>query len=470
MRRVILARVAVGLALAGAAAWALAARLRGGPPESRGHGGDARATDSTAARDPKSPRATTDAAAGQASERDGGEAREGLVSLLAWTDSRVAVSSTVDNPHDFPEHLIDAKADTAWNGKTGDLAGYIAFRVPKEAHVERVRITCGFDRVAKDGRDLFTANHRIKRLRVTRDGALLREVTLDTNRRDLQTIDLDSDGGDFRLEVLETVPGTVAAWRELVVSELQVLGDPRTARRTTAHMPRVRVGSLDAAEWDAASRDAPSPAPDGSLDAYCKWFVKTHEAEVRAVVATPEFPCQEVDPHATCESTDERALTSSGAFRAIAVVHQVDAKTSSSDYAVVGKSGAFTVLGGDAMDRCVMGDPGTDSYKLVSVDESKTASGEAQVVVVADSVGMWPMYTDPETGGPGFFLQASVERELIVCHANGTAAPACDSPVVLGKFNGRLDATGTVPPFETWDDHKSFTIATDGGVVLTPSR
>ena len=54
------------------------------------------------------------------------------VSLIPWTESRVAVSSTVDNPKDYPEHLLDGKLDTAWNGKTGDLTGFIAFRVPRE--------------------------------------------------------------------------------------------------------------------------------------------------------------------------------------------------------------------------------------------------------------------------------------------------------------------------------------------------
>jgi hypothetical protein len=132
-----------------------------------------------------------------------------MASLLAWTDSRVVVSSTVDNPRDFPEHLIDHDPSTAWNGKTGNLVGgFIGFRVPKEARVDRIRITCGFDKISGDNKDLFTANHRIKKVRITRDLELMKEVTLDTERRELQSIPIHGRGGDYKIEVLETVPGT----------------------------------------------------------------------------------------------------------------------------------------------------------------------------------------------------------------------------------------------------------------------
>src|SRR4051794_15418120 len=133
------------------------------------------------------------------------------MSLLAWTDSRIAVSSTVDNPRDFPEHLIDGKQETAWNGKTGDLvSGFIAVRIPEQARVRQIRITCGYDKIAKDGTDLFTANHRIARVKIHRPGVpfIMREYPLDTERRGAQTIELDVPGGDITITVMETVPGT----------------------------------------------------------------------------------------------------------------------------------------------------------------------------------------------------------------------------------------------------------------------
>src|SRR5689334_7769770 len=51
------------------------------------------------------------------------DAATAVVDLLHHTAAAIAVSSNVDNPHDFPEHLVDGKRDTAWNGRTGDLVG-----------------------------------------------------------------------------------------------------------------------------------------------------------------------------------------------------------------------------------------------------------------------------------------------------------------------------------------------------------
>src|SRR5687768_17555026 len=52
------------------------------------------------------------------------------VDLLHWTPAAVSVSSNVQNPRDYPHHLVDNKPETAWNGKTGDLNATISFRVP----------------------------------------------------------------------------------------------------------------------------------------------------------------------------------------------------------------------------------------------------------------------------------------------------------------------------------------------------
>lgn len=75
-----------------------------------------------------------------------------LVDLLHSIACTVAVSSKVDNPKDFPEHLVDGKTETAWNSKTGDLHGFIAFRVPAVARVRRVELTAGFDKVGPSDR------------------------------------------------------------------------------------------------------------------------------------------------------------------------------------------------------------------------------------------------------------------------------------------------------------------------------
>lgn len=165
--------------------------------------------------------------------------------LLDLVPSVVAVSSAVHNPHDFPEHLVDGRVDTAWNGKTGDLVGgWIAFRVPKDARVRRIEMTAGYDKV-KGGVDLFTANHRITKVALYRDGTKLGEHALDPNVRTAQPIAVDGPGGDYKIEVLATLPGSKPEWRELVVSELRVVGDPGKERRAAKDPVRVRVGGLD---------------------------------------------------------------------------------------------------------------------------------------------------------------------------------------------------------------------------------
>lgn len=72
-------------------------------------------------------------------------AADPVVDLLHTVMATVAVSSKVANPKDFPEHLVDGRADTAWNGGTGDLNGFIAFRVPAASRVTRIELTVGFD-------------------------------------------------------------------------------------------------------------------------------------------------------------------------------------------------------------------------------------------------------------------------------------------------------------------------------------
>lgn len=171
------------------------------------------------------------------------------VDLLHWSPASVGVSSNVDNPRDYPEHLVDGKPETAWNGRTGDLTARIAFRVPKGAYVRRIELSAGFDKKGPKG-DLFTMNHRIKRVRVTREGddgaesassKVIGEFTLDTSQRLPQPIPVGGSGGVYLIDVLEAEPGTNKAWRELVVSELHVMGEPGASKLAKARIPRVVV-------------------------------------------------------------------------------------------------------------------------------------------------------------------------------------------------------------------------------------
>lgn len=191
------------------------------------------------------------------------------IELLHAVPSIVAVSSRVDNPRDLPDFIVDGKPETAWNGRTGDLVGgYVAFRVPKDARVDFVKLQVGYDRKT-DKEDLFTANVRIKAVRVFRDRKLLMEKTLDPDVREPQRIDVGAGGGDFKLEVKEIAPGTKASWRELVVSELSVWGKPGAQLLKKPHAPPVRVGGLD-----PSMPTIEHPKRAATLEAACRAFEK----------------------------------------------------------------------------------------------------------------------------------------------------------------------------------------------------
>lgn len=182
------------------------------------------------------------------------------VELLHAAPSTVAVSSTVANPRFVPAHLVDGDPATAWNSRTGDLVGaWIAFRVPAEAHVTAVEMTVGFTSIDKQG-DLFTMNPRIKRVRLYRNGAVVREQALDPELRSAQSIAVDTAGGEFKIELVELLPGSRRTWREACVSELRVLGTLPAGQQPVASMPIVRVGALDAAASSPDPATAPAPA------------------------------------------------------------------------------------------------------------------------------------------------------------------------------------------------------------------
>jgi hypothetical protein len=171
-----------------------------------------------------------------------------LTNLLLHTNAHVTLSSRVDNPRDYPEHLVDGKLGTAWNGKTSDLHAWIEVELDAQAYVDAIEITAGFDKG-----DLFEKNLRISKIKVERDGVTVREVALDISRRGLQRIPIRGPGGRYRLTVMETVPGKNPAWREVVVSELQVLGSaPPALLRKDVRLPTMTVAQ--------GSARAPLPA------------------------------------------------------------------------------------------------------------------------------------------------------------------------------------------------------------------
>ncbi|MBL8607588.1 MAG: hypothetical protein JNL38_09720 [Myxococcales bacterium] len=424
-----------------------------------------------ASRDGASARGDDASAQGVRAVAGDGGSRSTATNLLYTTSAVVAVSSKVDNPRDFPEHLIDGKAETAWNGKTGDLVGgWMAFRVPAEARVTSIALTAGFDKRGPTD-DLFTANHRIKRVRVSRAGVTLREATLDPDKRGPQPIAVDAPGGDFRIEVLEVAPGTKASWRELVVSELAVYGEPGAAR-VPPHLPHVLVGSLDAPAKVPAKPSAPADAsgvkvrgPFASIDAFCK----DHGAAVapRFAAGKDEYPgfieppyCVRGDPMA-----DGQLAPPLVDLRSVLVTEW---STRERDVVIVTARGAFVVdFAIDVEEIRNPGCGGACGHGLEKVDVVRRKDGGATVVVVSNHhcwSNPFPVYDDD--GGVDHVTGSSqYDKRALVCVVRPEGAVECRKQAIATRAAAYLefeDRWADVP----WDDVKKRTTTPDGDVLF----
>ncbi|MEM9070630.1 MAG: discoidin domain-containing protein [Myxococcota bacterium] len=136
--------------------------------------------------------------------------------------TRLSVSTTTPSLRSGPRFLLDGNPATSWASHRGDDDAVIEFELPTAAKVERLEMTAGFTQRV-DGHDRFTENLRITRVRVQYLDRVV-EVNLDPERRDLQPINIQGGGGRWRIEILETIPGTRRNYREVCVSELRAIG------------------------------------------------------------------------------------------------------------------------------------------------------------------------------------------------------------------------------------------------------
>ena len=184
------------------------------------------------------------------------EATEALaapVDLLSAVGTQVATSSAYRDRESQVAHLFDGDLETAWNSRSGDLVGaWIEVRVPDDATVTAIALTAGFTKQTED-RDLFTGNHRVARVRISRQGEELTTHALDTESRALQSIPVEGGGGAWRVEVLETRPGERDDWREVCISELRVMG--RAPGAGEGRFPAYAVGALPAPSAEGAPPD-----------------------------------------------------------------------------------------------------------------------------------------------------------------------------------------------------------------------
>ncbi len=352
-----------------------------------------------------------------------------VVDLLQATESDVAVSSNVDNPKDFPEHLLDGKPDTAWNGKTGDLHGWISFRVPNDAQVARILLTAGFDKKNADG-DLFTMNHRIKKIRVTRNGELVGEQALDIEKRTLQSMKIDKPGGTYKIEITETEPGSKKEWKELTVSELRVLGTPgKTGLRTTPRIPDVRVGALGGVHLDKDNRTLASLSLGFTKpEDFCKAF-RTHYTPINA--ARKDYPGQ---VETTCAASDASSASIKGP--GVLVAPFVDVLT----YAAVNDQESFGAVVlrtekawffvGPHLSDDAHGDPHCGGYAEYLGDAKATfaqsSRGPTALITWHHGYENHGPKLDDVTGAPaGTFANSQITFNAAVCFATG-ALVTCD--------------------------------------------
>ena len=394
-----------------------------------------------------------------------------LVDLLHTVGCTVAVSSKVDNPKDFPEHLVDGKTETAWNGKTSDLHGYIAFRTPRVSRVRKVELTVGFDKKGPRG-DLFTQNHRISRVRLSREGKTLREVDLDPNVRGLQSIELDEEGGDFRLDVLATLPGTEKSWKELTVSEFRVMGLTGGAPENPEHLPAMAIGNLDGVpERKPLGRGAPPPGPFPSLAALCAAYDKALAPLIDAAYPGDRYPGKIAGPH--CRRLEDKAAQKAaaglvgGAFVGAEVAHVHDAEEESARLVLVTDKGY-------SLTQVVLwsryhNDPGCGHASSSAFEDAIQATAgnhSASIVRVMNTDIYW--LGSPDPGG-------TIERAY-ACKVDAKGAALCEGPLVTGKSTGW--PTGWSPwegqyPDVTvanthWDFRKTPVLGVAGDLRLGP--
>ncbi len=167
--------------------------------------------------------------------------RPGEVDLLHSVPTSVVVSSTVRERKIQPAQMFDGNPGTAWNSRAGDLVGAsVTFTVPDEVRVSEVRLTTGFVHHNQSG-DLFTLNYRIRQVALYRGEDLLGTYDLDPEDRGLQVVPVGQPGGTFRLEVRGVVPGTRRGWKEVCISEMQVIGTLPRGRKPRPQAPVVTV-------------------------------------------------------------------------------------------------------------------------------------------------------------------------------------------------------------------------------------
>lgn len=394
--------------------------------------------------------------------------RPPLIDLLYRTKARVAVTSNVKNPKDYPEHLIDRRPETAWNSETGDLGARVLFRVPPSARVQRILVTVGYDKVNKDG-DLFFMNHRVAQVEISREGQSLGTFDLHPERREPQAIELDQQGGTFEIRPTRTVPGTRDAWREIVISELVVLGAAPEEEQLAPAMPQVTIGTLDRVMVDSGPLQAVrAGAPYPDVQAFCAAHLRAERQLIgRIHEKDKSFHLDEIEPY--CGARKDRPVIRkalSAPFTNLVVLSLLEGREMVDRLAIVTTRGLFPSPITLSMEYPGPGCGMTSSYAIDSATVETTGKGSPALVLRITKYAAYLM-TSPENfeSAAGF---------VAACVLDAAGVPACREELV-SSFEGDGGWTWRMRETQRWDPHPSRwnwkrepSIDEDGQIRLSP--
>lgn len=223
------------------------------------------------------------------------------VNLLSSVSTQLAASSVYrDHPTQIGK-MLDGDTETAWNSRTGDLVGaWIEVRVPDDAQVTGAAMIVGFTHANAEGRDLFVANPRVTKVRVSHGEEVLGEFELDPEVRTLQPFAFEGVGGVFRVEVLEVLAGSNESWRETCISEFQLMG--RAPNAGEGRLPTTAVGELPPVP-EAADPDEVRAAHRQRIHAFARTWLELEDT------------VQDVDSNTGEPDPDEFAVEDMNRFR-----------------------------------------------------------------------------------------------------------------------------------------------------------
>jgi hypothetical protein len=301
-------------------------------------------------------------------------------------------------------------------------------------------------------------NHRLAQVSLARDGQLVGRFDLDPESRGPQPIEIDQPGGTFELRATKTVPGTNAKWREIVISELVVLGTAPEEELLAPAMPQVTIGSLDrpAHETGPLAR-VREEAPFPSLAAFC-----ARHLEAEAKVLAHRAGSAEARPY--CRRGEQRPASQrlAAPFEEIAVVLLLEGEQMVERLAIRTERGWFPTEITFAKEIPGPGCGMSSGYELDAAAETRS-NGRGILTLKVTKQAAYLMAT------PASFEAAA--EFLVACTPDARGAPVCREELTA-SFERADASTSMVPEWTAhpprWSWRRDAAIDDEGHIRLAP--